>query len=73
MPHAARRTTHDATGISIAYAVSVCVFGGTAQLIATWLIRVTGNKRAPAAYVACVIVSLVAVSLLRETAEQPVE
>jgi MHS family proline/betaine transporter-like MFS transporter len=63
-----------ATGISIAYAVSVCVFGGTAPLVATWLIRVTGNKLAPAGYVgACVIVSLVAVSLLRETAGQPVD
>jgi len=63
-----------ATGISIAYAVSVCVFGGTAPLVATWLIRATGNKLAPAGYVgACVIVSLVAVSLLRETAGQPVD
>jgi MHS family proline/betaine transporter-like MFS transporter len=63
-----------ATGISIAYAVSVCVFGGTAPLVATWLIRVTGNKLAPAGYVgACVIVSLVAVSLLRETAGQQVD
>ncbi|MGH8780198.1 MFS transporter [Paraburkholderia sp.] len=58
-----------ATGISIAYAVSVCMFGGTAQLVATWLIKLTGSRLAPAAYVAgCVIVSLVAVSMLRETA-----
>jgi MHS family proline/betaine transporter-like MFS transporter len=63
-----------ATGISIAYAVSVCVFGGTAQLVATWLIRVTGNKLAPAGYVAvCLVASLVAVSMLRETADKPVD
>jgi MHS family proline/betaine transporter-like MFS transporter len=63
-----------ATGISIAYAFSVCVFGGTSQLVATWLIRVTGSRLAPAGYVAaCVIVSLVAVTLLRETAEREVD
>ncbi len=59
-----------ATGISIAYALAVCVFGGTAQRVATWLIRVTGSKLAPAGYVTlCVLASLVAVSLLRETAK----
>ncbi|AVR29407.1 MFS transporter [Burkholderia thailandensis] len=60
-----------ATGISIAYALAVTLFGGTAQLVATWLVRVTGSKLAPAAYVAaCVIVSLVAVGMLRETAAE---
>ncbi|OLL29076.1 MFS transporter [Burkholderia sp. SRS-W-2-2016] len=63
-----------ATGISIAYALSVCVFGGTAQLVATWLVRVTGSKLAPAGYVAaCVVVSLIAVSMLKETADQPLD
>lgn len=62
-----------ATGISIAYAASVCVFGGTAQLVATWLIRVTGSKLAPAGYVAaCLVISLIAVGLLRETADQEI-
>ncbi|SMG57983.1 MFS transporter [Paraburkholderia susongensis] len=63
-----------ATGISIAYALSVCVFGGTAQLVATWLVRQTGSKLAPAGYVAaCVVVSMIAVSLLRETANKPLD
>lgn len=63
-----------ATGISIAYALSVCVFGGTAQFVATWLIRLTGSKLAPAGYVAtCVVVSLIAVSMLRETANKPID
>ncbi|WP_323120478.1 MFS transporter [Burkholderia alba] len=63
-----------ATGISIAYALSVTLFGGTAQLVATWLVRVTGSKLAPAGYVAaCVIVSLVAVSMLRETAGEAID
>lgn len=58
-----------ATGISIAYALSVTLFGGTAQLVATWLIKVTGNNLAPAWYVGgCVLVSLIAISQLEETA-----
>ncbi len=41
-----------ATGMSIAYAVGVSLFGGTTQLVITWLIGVTGNPAAPAWYVA---------------------
>jgi MFS family permease len=41
-----------ATGMSIAYAVGVSLFGGTTQFIITWLIGVTGNPAAPAWYVA---------------------
>ncbi|KVM18449.1 MFS transporter [Burkholderia ubonensis] len=58
-----------ATGISIAYAFAVTIFGGTSQLVATWLVQTTGSKLAPAGYVAvCVLVSLAAVAMLRETA-----
>jgi MHS family proline/betaine transporter-like MFS transporter len=63
-----------ATGISIAYALSVCVFGGTAQLVAAWLVRFTGSNLALAGYVvACIVVSLIAVSRLRETGKQPTD
>ena len=41
-----------ATGMSIAYAIGVSLFGGTTQLVITWLIGVTGNPAAPAWYVA---------------------
>ena len=37
-----------ATGMSIAYAVGVALFGGTTQFIITWLIGVTGDPAAPA-------------------------
>lgn len=51
-----------------AYAVSVAVFGGTAQLVAAWLIKVTGNVMAPAWYmVACLAISLFAACRLDET------
>ncbi|KQP44645.1 MFS transporter [Pseudorhodoferax sp. Leaf274] len=46
-----------ASGLSIAYAVGVSLFGGTTQFVVTWLIEATGNKAAPAWYVA--ITSLV--------------
>ena len=41
-----------ATGMAIAYAVGVSLFGGTTQFIITWLIGATGNPAAPAWYVA---------------------
>ncbi len=41
-----------ATGMSIAYAIGVSLFGGTTQLVITWLMGVTGNPAAPAWYVA---------------------
>ncbi len=39
------------TGLALAYNFAVMLFGGFAQLIVTWLIRVTGNPLAPAFYV----------------------
>jgi MHS family proline/betaine transporter-like MFS transporter len=54
--------------MSSAYAIAVSVFGGTAQLVAAWLIRSTGNKMAPAWYmIGCVLISLIAVSMFEET------
>jgi MFS transporter, MHS family, proline/betaine transporter len=54
--------------LASAYAVAVSVFGGSAQLVVAWLIKVTGNTMAPAWYmIACVIISLIAVSMLDET------
>ncbi|MGF6600633.1 MHS family proline/betaine transporter-like MFS transporter [Paraburkholderia sp. GAS448] len=51
-----------------AYAVAVAVFGGTAQLLAAWLIKVTGNVMSPAWYmIACLVISLVAACKLTET------
>ncbi len=54
--------------MSSAYAIAVSAFGGTAQLVAGWLIRTTGSKMAPAWYmIGCVVISLVAVSMFEET------
>lgn len=38
------------TGFSTIYAFSVAIFGGTCQLVITWLIHVTGNPLAPTYY-----------------------
>ena len=39
------------TGLSIGYNLSLALFGGTAPLVATFLIRETGNIMAPSFYV----------------------
>lgn len=51
------------------YAVAIATFGGTAQLVVTWLIHVTGNAVAPAWYLLlATVVGLAAMALMRETA-----
>jgi hypothetical protein len=51
------------------YAVAIAGFGGTAQLIVTWLIHVTGNALAPAWYLLfATAVGLIAMAMMRETA-----
>jgi MFS family permease len=51
------------------YAVAIASFGGTAQLVVTWLLQISGNPLAPAWYlVFAAIVALVAMSLMPETA-----
>jgi MFS transporter, MHS family, citrate/tricarballylate:H+ symporter len=51
------------------YAVAIASFGGTAQLVVTWLIHVTGNALAPAWYMLfAAAVGLAAMVMMRETA-----
>src|SRR5262245_34829326 len=51
------------------YAVAIATFGGTAQLIVTWLIHATGNALAPAWYMMFAsAVGLVAMIMMCETA-----
>ncbi len=38
------------SGFGVVYSVSIAAFGGTTQLVVTWLIHVTGNAMAPAWY-----------------------
>jgi MFS transporter, MHS family, citrate/tricarballylate:H+ symporter len=51
------------------YAVAIASFGGTAQLVVTWLLKVSGDPLAPAWYLLlAAIVALIAMSLMPETA-----
>jgi MFS family permease len=58
-----------AAGMSISYALTVSIFGGTTQFVATWLLKATGNALSPAWYVGALgIVSALAVLSVKETA-----
>jgi MFS transporter, MHS family, citrate/tricarballylate:H+ symporter len=51
------------------YAVAIATFGGTAQLVVTWLLHVTGDPLAPSWYLLlAATVGLIAMSQLPETA-----
>jgi MFS family permease len=63
-----------ATGMSIAYAVGVSLFGGSTQLIVTWLIAATGNPAAPAWYVAGTsVITVLAMLAIPESREHILE
>lgn len=63
-----------ATGLSIAYAIGVSLFGGTTQFVITWLIEVTGNSAAPAWYVTGTsVITVLAMAALPETRDHVLE
>ncbi|NML46526.1 MFS transporter [Ramlibacter sp. G-1-2-2] len=56
------------TGMSLVYAISTCLFGGTTQFVVTGLLAATHNPLAPAYYVAAIsVVSVIAMAMLPET------
>ncbi|WP_043781485.1 MFS transporter [Rhodococcus sp. JVH1] len=60
------RTRNRATGVSVTYALSVAIFGGTAPYIITWLASATGDPLSAAYYtLGCAIISVVALLTLR--------
>ena len=53
------------TGVSIAYALSVTIFGGSTQTVLTWLIATLGDPLVPAWYqIGANVLSLVGVALI---------
>lgn len=63
-----------ASYLATAYAVSVALFGGPSQVVVTWLLEITGDKLAPAWYtMACILVSVIAVSIMKETGNKPLQ
>lgn len=60
------------TGYSLAYNVGLGIAGGTAPMIATWLIDVTGVDSAPGAYLALAsLVSVFALWRMRDGSREP--
>ena len=60
------------SGFAFCFNAANALFGGTAPLVATWLIGVTGNKLAPAWYlVGASGVALIAMIGSRETSHAP--
>lgn len=58
------------SGLSIAYALGVTIFGGTAQIVFTWIIGATGDKLSWVWYIiAMSIVSLLGTLAIRIPAE----
>jgi MFS family permease len=63
-----------ATGLSIAYAVGVSLFGGSTQFVITWLLKVTGDATSPAWYVTITsIITLVAMWLTPESRDRDID
>lgn len=56
------------SGLSVAYAIGVTLFGSTAQFVFTWLILKTGDPLSPVWYVIGMnLITILGVSLLRTT------
>ena len=62
------------SGFAVSFNLSNALFGGTAPFVATLLIKWSGSDLAPAWYlVAAAAITLIAVSLARETSRQPLQ
>ncbi|MEU1015942.1 glycine betaine/L-proline transporter ProP [Streptomyces sp. NPDC005898] len=58
--------------LSVGYNISASLFGGTAPLVITSLIGVTGTDMVPAYYsMAAAVVGVIAVACMKETAQKP--
>jgi len=57
------------SGFSTVYSISIATFGGTTQLVVTWLIHVTGSPMAPAWYaIGAAAIGQIALMLMPESA-----
>jgi len=60
------------SAIALGYNITLAIFGGTAPLVATWLIHRTGDLGAPAYYIAAIaVVTAFATAMLRSRPEAP--
>lgn len=65
-------TEYRLTAYSVIYNVGLGIFGGSAPLISTWLIEVTGDVLAPAYYLCVMLaISIVGLSLIEDRSREP--
>jgi MHS family proline/betaine transporter-like MFS transporter len=65
-------TPHRYSGMAVAFNIAASLFGGTAPLIAEYLVHRTGNLYMPAFYMmAAALIGLIAVWIMGETARTP--
>lgn len=58
------------TAIGLSYNITLALFGGTAPMVATWLVRATGDLASPALYLALLgVISVVAMATLKPLAK----
>lgn len=63
-----------ATGFAISYAIGVSIFGGSTQLVITWLIHATGDPTSPAGYVILAsLTTIIVIMLFPETKSRSVD
>lgn len=61
------------TGLSVSYNIAMALFGGSAPVLATWLIKITGgNHWMPSFYLAAsTLIAAIAVCCFKETFKEP--
>ena len=62
------------SGFAVSFNLTNAIFGGTALFVSTLLVEISGSKLAPGWYLmAAAVVSLIAVSLAKETSKAPLK
>jgi MHS family proline/betaine transporter-like MFS transporter len=62
------------TGFALSFNLANAIFGGTASMIATWLVDVTGNNVSPAWYMVAVsVIALIAMILSHENSDKDLD
>ncbi len=73
IPEALPRSVRS-TGLALVYALSVSLFGGSTNFIINWLVTTTGDRLAPAYYLAAFsLVGTIAAMLLPETKDRSLD
>ncbi|MEM8550541.1 MAG: MFS transporter, partial [Verrucomicrobiota bacterium] len=68
------RAPYRCTVVSVAYNVTLAIFGGTTPIVATWLIEETGDLLTPAYYLmGMAVVTTITLLSQRETGKGPIE